>query len=240
MLKNKDSIKKLILLLAIIILSILAHYYYHKGVINPQWFFHLLRKHSILAPIIFVTIYFIAATIMLPTLPLNLMAGILFSSIYGGILSTFGSSIGAVVAFLLSRYLFKQPLTKKYNIKFVDYILRKFEHNSWKTIAFIRLNPVIPTGPLNYMLGLTKISTFTYCWASILFLFPPSLAFSFAGKIMAIYITKGIDTSLLKMIFITFLLITLVCFLVPATIKKIIKHKNKESYFENDPTCINP
>jgi uncharacterized membrane protein YdjX (TVP38/TMEM64 family) len=43
------------------------------------------------------------------------------------------------------------------------------------------MNPIFPTGPLNYLLGLTDMRLGTYSIVTFVFLLPPALAVSFIG-----------------------------------------------------------
>ena len=55
----------------------------------------------------------------------------------------------------------------------------------------MRLNPVFPTGPLNYILGLTGIDAFTYVWATFVFLLPPSIAVAFIAHSVGRFVVEG-------------------------------------------------
>jgi uncharacterized membrane protein YdjX (TVP38/TMEM64 family) len=49
-------------------------------------------------------------------------------------------------------------------------------------VAFLRLNPVVPKGPINYFLGLTSVRLLPYAAATLAFLTPPSLLVAWIGK----------------------------------------------------------
>ncbi|MBV9555654.1 MAG: hypothetical protein JO254_01110, partial [Pseudolabrys sp.] len=55
----------------------------------------------------------------------------------------------------------------------------------------VRLNPIFPTGPLNYLLGLTAVDTFTYSWATFVFNLPPSIAVAWIGYSLGTFVVQG-------------------------------------------------
>jgi len=96
---------------------------------------------------------------------LTLLAGAIFKLGVGLVIVSFASSIGATLAFLVSRYFFGDVLQKKYGDK-----LQKINDQLEKEGAFylfaMRLIPVFPFFLINLLMGLTKIKTFTFYWVS--------------------------------------------------------------------------
>ena len=54
--------------------------------------------------LLFVLAYAVAVTLLIPTLPLNLGAGVLWGAGWGSALSVAGATLGATLAFLLTRF----------------------------------------------------------------------------------------------------------------------------------------
>src|SRR4249919_2148560 len=65
-----------------------------------------------------------------------------------------------------------------------------FDQGGWKFVAFARINPIIPTGPLNYLLGLTSLSNRGFLWATFVFLLPPSIAIAYIGDTLQTFTTQ--------------------------------------------------
>lgn len=78
------------------------------------------------------------------------------------------------MVFAAARSVFGRPLAARFDNEFISQVQKEFDDKGWRFIAFVRLNPVFPTRPLNYILGLTGIAFFTYVWATFVFLLPPS------------------------------------------------------------------
>merc|ERR1712060_952749 len=92
-----------------------------------------------------------------------------------------GASSGAIVAFLLGRYILRdwvENLTHKYPIfEAVDTAL---EEKGFRIMALLRLSPIIPFNALNYIAGITAISFISYAWAMIAIL-PGTVLYVFLG-----------------------------------------------------------
>ena len=58
----------------------------------------------------------------------------------------------------------------------------------------------IPTGPLNYILGLTSIGTLTYMWVTFAFLLPPGILVAYIGHSLGSFVVTGDVASALKML----------------------------------------
>jgi uncharacterized membrane protein YdjX (TVP38/TMEM64 family) len=118
----------------------------------------------------------------IPTLPLNLAAGWLWGPLLGGVLSAVGAASGATLAFVAARTIFGRPLRRRFGNKFLGWAQDEFDRKGWRFIAFVRLNPVFPTGPLNYLFGLTSIRARTYIWSTAISLLPVSVIVAWIGS----------------------------------------------------------
>lgn len=183
--------KRVLILLALGGCIALAWYLRKQGWLDPSAIQHLIEQYPITAPVVFAAIYGIAMLSALPTLPVNLAAGLFWGPVLGGIYSTSGATIGAVIAFLLTRSVVGQPLARRFDNRVIAEIQREFEAKGWLFLAFVRLNPIFPTGPLNYLLGLTAVDTFTYVWATFVFNLPPSIAVAWIGYSLGTFVVQG-------------------------------------------------
>jgi uncharacterized membrane protein YdjX (TVP38/TMEM64 family) len=55
------------------------------------------------------------------------------------------------------------------------------EAEGWRFVAFVRLVPILPFNLLNYALGITRIRLVDYALASMVCMFPGTLAYSYLG-----------------------------------------------------------
>jgi len=152
------------------------------GGLDLEEFFSLVGEYPVFAPVLFVIVYALLVALLIPTLPVNLAAGVLWGGLWGGVLATLGSALGAALAFQLSRSSVGKPFAKKYDNGLLKWIMRQIDENPWKVVAFVRLNPAFPSGPVNFIFGLTSINFATYSYSTLLFLFPPSLGVALIGS----------------------------------------------------------
>ncbi|MBC8507833.1 MAG: VTT domain-containing protein [Chloroflexi bacterium] len=186
-LQNKRGIrryigpKRIILLLGLIAFVCWAWECYRTGSLSPILIEQYRVSHPIGAVTLFILIYAISVIASLPSLPLNLAAGFFWGGMLGGAYSTLGVTIGGWVSFAVARWLIGQPLAENFDNKWAGKVQREFGQGGWKFVAFARINPIIPTGPLNYLLGLTSLSNRGFLWTTFIFLLPPSIAVAYIG-----------------------------------------------------------
>ena len=183
--------KRVMILTVLAVLVGAAWYLRRQGWLDPGAIQHLIEQYPVAAPVVFAAIYGIAMLSALPTLPVNLAAGLFWGPLLGGIYSTSGATIGAIIAFLLTRSVVGQPLARRFDNRVASEIQREFEAKGWLFLAFVRLNPIFPTGPLNYLLGLTAVDTFTYVWTTFVFNLPPSIAVAWIGYSLGTFVVEG-------------------------------------------------
>ena len=153
----------------------------HTAAFQYVYWLDVVAAHSATAPALFIGAYAVAVALLLPTLPLNLAAGALWGPALGSIVALAGSTSGALLAFLLARSAFGQPLSRRLDHGRARWLQTLLQQHGWKVVAFVRLNPVFP-GPVNFLFGFTSISARTYCWATGVFLAPPTIAFAILGS----------------------------------------------------------
>ena len=174
----------------IIVTAVSAWRLRHEQWFHPDYWLGVVQMHPYLAPVLFVPVYALGVTFLIPTLPLNLIAGALWGPVIGTLVSLAGAFSGAVIGFLLARGAFGQPFARRVDARFLNWLQDEFARHGWKVVAFVRLNPIFP-GPVSFLFGFTPITFATYCWASALFLVPPTIAFSIIGHTIGTVVLRG-------------------------------------------------
>lgn len=198
------------------------------GYVNPEVVFILIAEKPLMAPLIFIACYALSVMLMIPSLPLNLSAGFLWGPVWGTLVAASGSCLGAIGAFLLGRIIMGQPLAKRFDNRVAKWLQGQLNTKGWKIVAFTRINPIIPSGPLNFAFGLTSIDFFSYAWSSFVFLIPPTLAFAIIGYEVGDFVIKGNIADLIRIVFIVSGVITLMV-LIKVGAKNLIVNKRKGS-----------
>ena len=131
--------------------------------------------------IVFFVSYILVTSLSLPVAtPMTLLAGALYGVVWGSILVSFASTLGATCAFLLVRLFFAEQVEKKFS-ETVARINAAFEKNSFSYILSLRLLPIFPFFLVNLCCALTRVPVSKYFIFSQLGMFPATLVFVNAG-----------------------------------------------------------
>lgn len=134
-------------------------------------------------PVAFILGYIVATVAFIPGSLLTLAAGAIFGIVRGVVYTFVGASIGATLAFLVSRYLARGAIEKRLegNERFAA-IDRAVANEGLKIVTLLRLSPVFPFNLLNYGLGLTQVRLRDYALACFGML-PGTLLYIYYGKL---------------------------------------------------------
>jgi pyruvate/2-oxoglutarate dehydrogenase complex dihydrolipoamide dehydrogenase (E3) component/uncharacterized membrane protein YdjX (TVP38/TMEM64 family) len=138
-----------------------------------------------LAALLFFAVYVLVTALSIPgAVVMTLAAGALFGLLLGTVLVSFASTIGATLAFLVARFLLRQPLRDRYGER-----LKTFDEGIERDGAFylftLRLVPLFPFFMINLLTGLTALRTWTYFWVSQLGMLPGTVVYVYAGTQLA-------------------------------------------------------
>ncbi len=150
--------------------------------LNTAQLENMMTDAGAAAPILFMLIYIIGTLFFLPGSVLTLLGGALFGPVWGTFYNLTGATIGAMLAFLASRYLASDWVAKKTGGR-MKQLINGVENEGWRFVAFTRLVPLFPFNILNYALGLTKISFTQYSLATYIFMLPGATAYTYLGYI---------------------------------------------------------
>ena len=126
-----------------------------------------IRSLGAWGPAVFAVLYIIGVVAALPGSALTLAAGALFGSVLGLAVVSLASTVGATLAFLVSRYFARQAVVNwlSDNEKFQK-LDRMTERHGPVIVALTRLVPLFPFNLLNYGFGLTKVPLKVYVFWS--------------------------------------------------------------------------
>jgi len=175
---NNNRLIRILLLLGLLAGITLAVVYRDRfdAVALEAW----INDAGVLAPIVFMLIYALATVLFLPGSVITLAGGALFGPVLGTFYNLTGATLGAVLAFLISRYLASDWIADKTGGR-VRQLINGVEGEGWRFVAFVRLVPLFPFNLLNYALGLTKIRLLHYLIATYIFMLPGTFAYTYLG-----------------------------------------------------------
>jgi uncharacterized membrane protein YdjX (TVP38/TMEM64 family) len=142
-----------------------------------------VERLGLWGPLVFIAGYAVATVAFVPGSLLTLGAGAIFGLLQGVVFVFIAASIGATLAFLVSRYVARSAIEQRLegNEKFAA-IDDAVGEQGLKIVFLLRLSPVFPFNLLNYGLGLTKVSLRDYVVAHIGML-PGTLLYVYYGKL---------------------------------------------------------
>ena len=134
------------------------------------------------APLLYGLAYVVATVLFVPGSALTVGAGVAFGLLWGTVLVSVASTVGAALAFLAARYLLRERVARwvegRRKFEVVD---RAVGEKGWKIVFLTRLSPVLPFNLQNYAYGLTKVSFPGYVLASWVAMLPGTLLYVYLG-----------------------------------------------------------
>lgn len=140
-----------------------------------------VRANPLQAGLAFFLIYVGVTGLSLPGAALMTLAGgAVFGLLWGTVIVSFASSLGATLAFLASRFLLRDWVQRKFGDK-----LKPVNDGVAKEGAFylfaLRLVPAFPFFVINLVMGLTPIRTWTFYWVSQVGMLAGTIVYVYAG-----------------------------------------------------------
>ena len=111
---------------------------------------------------------------------MTLAGGAVFGLLWGTVIVSFASTLGATLAFLASRYLLRDWVQEKFGDKLAP-INEGVAREGALYLFALRLVPAFPFVAINLVMGLTPIRTWTYLWVSQLGMLAGTIAYIYAG-----------------------------------------------------------
>lgn len=134
--------------------------------------------------VVFAFAYAAATVFMLPGAVLTLAGGAAFGLGYGFVTISVGSTLGAALAFLVSRFFARKRIESwiqsKPSFRAID---KAVGEQGTKIVFLTRLSPVFPFNFQNYAYGLTKIPFVSYVAASWVGMIPGTFLYVYLGTL---------------------------------------------------------
>ena len=222
--------KKKIIVVAIIALLVFSYAYFDIGdyaslesiQAHKESLKLFVGDNVILATLLYIAVYVITTALSLPIAAvLSLLGGFLFGSILGTLFTVIGATLGAVVVFLLARYLFEDWFRKIAGEK-VDKLNQEFQDDAFNHLLFLRIVPLFPFFLVNVAPAFTKIKLRDYFWGTFLGIIPGTFVFVNTGT--ALGDIRSTSDILSMQVLVAFTLLGLLS-LIPSIYKRWKKKK---------------
>ncbi|MDT4288084.1 FAD-dependent oxidoreductase [Methylomonas sp. MO1] len=143
------------------------------------------QSHPVLAMALYAALYIAVTALSLPGATiLTLAGGAVFGVLWGTLIVSFASSIGATLAFLAARFMLRDWVKSRFGNR-----LQAIDDGLSRDDAFylftLRLLPLFPFFMINLVMGLTPIKTRTFYWVSQVGMLAGTLVYVNAGTQLA-------------------------------------------------------
>ena len=148
-------------------------------------FRHWQQQSQFLAGLLFFLLYVIIAAFSLPGAAImTIAAGALFGLFWGTLIASFASTLGATLAFLTARYLFRGIVQTHFSTR-LNAINAGIARDGIFYLFALRLVPIFPFFLVNLLAGLTPISVRNFYWISQVGMLAGTLVYVNAGTQLA-------------------------------------------------------
>ncbi len=139
----------------------------------------------VLAGLGFFGLYIAVTSLSLPgAAALTLAAGAIFGLIWGLVIVSFASAIGATLAFLVARFILRDSVQKRFGDR-LQTLNRGIEQEGAFYLFTLRLVPIFPFFLINLLMGLTPIRIGTFYWVSQVGMLAGTIVYVNAGTQLA-------------------------------------------------------
>jgi len=140
-------------------------------------------EHGRFGRVAFAIAYVLGALLLVPEWMFTVIAGALFGMLWGFALAWCAALTASMIAFFVARSALRERvrrwIIRDRKIDAVDKALRE---DGWKTVALMRMSPLVPFGIQNYLLGASRVKVKDYALGTALAIAPGTLVYIFLGS----------------------------------------------------------
>jgi len=236
-------VKKIALLLVIAL--IVGSYLFFDGqkYLSLDFFQNLYKQEPLLTAAVYFVVYVIATSLSFPGAALlTIIGGIIFGLWVGLLLVSFASSLGATLAFLVSRFLLRDWVQSKF-ANYLGAVNKGIEKDGAFYLFSLRLIPVVPFLVINLVMGITPMKAVVFYLVSQVGMLAGTAVYVNAGAELGAveeFSTAGI---LSLPLLLSFALLAIFPFIARAIVgivqrRKVYKNYPKPSFFDTNMVVI--
>lgn len=168
--------------LAVFVLAVICLYTPVNLLFNQAFLVMELNGLGNYAALMFVLCFAIATTLGFPGNVATIAGGAVFGLYWGTLWSLIGATLGAIGAFLLTRYLVYDWATRRFGQQaMVQRINQAIAHKPMNFILAVRFTPLSPFSLVNFLFGLTPVDFKTYTIGTFVGIMPLTIAYTWLG-----------------------------------------------------------
>lgn len=148
-------------------------------------FSHYYELHPAKLTLAYFAVYVLITALSLPGAAIMTLAGgATFGLVWGTLVVSFASTLGATLAMLVARTVLRDVVEQRFGKQLVE-VNKGVDREGAFYLFTLRLIPAIPFFVLNLLMGLTRMKTWTYFWVSQVGMLAGTVAFVYAGTEIA-------------------------------------------------------
>src|SRR6056297_2726522 len=195
---------------------------------RQEAFQQFYAANKVLTLSLYFVLYVVVIALSLPgAAVMTLAGGALFGFLPALVVVSFASTIGATLAFLVSRYLLRDWVQTRFR-KRLKTLNAGIERDGAFYLFTLRLVPIFPFFVINLVLGLTPMRTLTFYWVSQVGMLPGTAVYVNAGTQLGQIESLGGDLSL--EIILSFALLGVFPLLARWTVDYLKKRRSLKEY----------
>jgi uncharacterized membrane protein YdjX (TVP38/TMEM64 family) len=148
---------------------------------NRAFLGRFVNQHYVASVLGFISLYIAVAFFLPGAIIMTLAAGFLYGTGMGAVYVNLGTTLGATLAFLASRYLMGNWVQHRFEEQLQTFN-KQFKKLGHHYLLTLRVIPLIPFFLVNLLAGLTRIRLRTFIWTTSLGVLPGSLVYTFFGE----------------------------------------------------------
>lgn len=142
----------------------------------------MVDTHPVASVVLFSLAYFAIVVTSIPVATvMTLLGGFLFGAMWGGVIVVVSATLGAIVTFLLARWLFQDWFLRKFGDR-IQRVLGELKEDAMLNLLVLRFVPIVPFFILNMAPAFTRMTTRQYVIATVLGITPGSFIYAYAGR----------------------------------------------------------
>lgn len=164
------------LAIAVVALLILFAILASQDLLSPGRIRRFVQDAPVAAPLVFVLLYAALTVLLIPGGFRSLLAGALFGPVWGTVLTVIAATLGASVAFLISRSVGRAHVERIAGPR-ISQIDSWITNRGLGAVLFVRLVPLFPFNTVNYAAGLTGLPLRTFALGTLIGIIPGTTAY---------------------------------------------------------------
>ncbi|MBC7543317.1 MAG: TVP38/TMEM64 family protein [Candidatus Sericytochromatia bacterium] len=147
---------------------------------NPEHIRTLVARYGVWGPLVYTVVKLVTMVLMLPLVPVAIVAGVLYGFVWGLLLNLVTTVIGAAMSFAIGRRLGRQAIQSRLKGRWQGFD-KGFQENGLVYIAAARLTPVMPFGGTSYMAAVSSISWRDFLIGTAVGIVPTQVVYTYIG-----------------------------------------------------------